>query len=507
MRHAAVAATGPRQFPPPGRAALHRLDSGARCGGPAGDCFARVIIVTLQNKTNPAGAPLGRTQMETVRSKSLAAVFEHNSRFIPGGISSANRAIDPPIAFVKGDGAYMWDTDGKRYIDYHAGFAPHLLGHNFQPVNQAAIDVLHTGDSLFGAGPSLLEGRLAELICKTIPSVDKVILLNTGSEATSLAVRLSRAITQRQHFIVMQGGYNGNHDELACNVFNSLEEIGPRVSPGEYPLRPLGAGTVIESQHLVHAVNFNDLESVRYICRRYPIATVITEPVLQNIGVVRPRPGYLQGLRELADEFGFVLTFDEVKTGFRHCLRGYAAASGVTPDLVVYGKAIANGFPLAVVGGRREFIDFANHRDPQRRPFVAGTYNGHPVAVAAAIRTIEYLASNENTVYPRLESLGQQMQQGMQELFARHGLTACVAREGSAFSFYFCARVPEDLHDIIAGHDFEKDVALRRALIREGVFFIPIATKQCSISAAHTAADIELTLQKLDRVLKKLSPC
>src|SRR5690606_36453404 len=214
--------------------------------------------------------------MGSTTSKQLKALIERNSAFIPGGISSANRAIDPPIAFVRGEGAYLWDIDGRRYIDYHAAFAPYLLGHNFRPVNQAVIEVLGSGESLFGAGLSVLEGQLAELVCRAVPFIDKVTLLNTGSEATSLAIRLSRAVTQRQHFIVMQGGYNGNHDELACNVFNSIEEIGPRVSPGEYRLRPVGAGSTIESTRFVHVVNFNGLESVRYVCRRYPIAAVIT---------------------------------------------------------------------------------------------------------------------------------------------------------------------------------------------------------------------------------------
>lgn len=422
----------------------------------------------------------------------------HNRAYIPGGISSANRMIDPALAFVRGDGASLWDIQGRRYIDYHAAFGPYFLGHNFAPVNQAAIAVMEAGDSLFGAGPSGIEGRLAELVCKTVDTVDKVTLLNTGSEATSLAIRLSRAITRRHHFIVMQGGYNGNHDELACNVFNSLEEIGPRVSPGEYPLRPVGAGTTIEDTRFVHAINFNDLESVRYVCRRYPVAALITEPILQNIGVVRPRPGYLEGLRQLADEYGFALIFDEVKTGFRHAVGGYSAISGVRPDLVVYGKAVANGFPLAMVGGRREFMDYLNHADPARRPFLAGTYNGHPVPVAAAIKTIEYLVANQNTLYPRIEKLGQRIENGMQEIFARHGITACVSRQGSAFSFYFMPEPPRDLHDIIEGHDMKRDVALRRAMIERGVFFIPIATKQCSISAAHTQEDIDFTLQQFD---------
>src|ERR1700678_852194 len=229
------------------------------------------------------------TSMNSTASGTLASLMACNSAYIPGGISSTNRAIDPPIAFVKGQGAYLWDIDRKRYIDYHAAFAPYFLGHNFSPINEAVSEVLRSDESLYGAGPAVLEGRLAQLVCDNIPIAEKVSLQNTGSEATSLAIRLSRAVTGRKHFIVVQGGYNGNHDELACNVVNSIADIGPRVSPGEYPLRPMGAGTTIESTHLVHPVNFNDLDSVRYVCMRYPIAAMITEPILQNIGVVRPR--------------------------------------------------------------------------------------------------------------------------------------------------------------------------------------------------------------------------
>jgi glutamate-1-semialdehyde 2,1-aminomutase len=414
------------------------------------------------------------------------SVLERNRRFIPGGISSVNRAIDPAITFTKGEGAYLWDAAGKRYIDYHAGFAPYFLGHNFAPINDAAAIALKNGDSLFGAGPS------------------KVTFLNTGSEATSLSIRIARAVTQRSHIIVMQGGYNGNHDELACNVFNSLADIGPRVSPGEYPLRPLGAGTTIEQTHYVHAINYNDLDSVRYICRRFPVAALITEPLLQNIGVVKPQPGFLEGLRDLADEFGFVLVFDEVKTGFRHALGGYAQVCGVTPDLVVYGKAVANGFPLALVGGKAEYMDSIIDPDPARRPFVAGTYNGHPVAVAAATETVRYLAANKDNIYPKMEAMGGWMETGITDTFSRRGIPACVARQGSAFSFYLMARPPKDLHDIIEGHDFARDVALRRALIQRGVFFVPIATKQCSLSAAHSEDDVQFTLEQFESAVNAI---
>jgi glutamate-1-semialdehyde 2,1-aminomutase len=429
---------------------------------------------------------------------SAQSVLEHNRRYIPGGISSVNRSIDPAITFVKGEGAYLWDSEGKRYIDYHAGFAPYFLGHNFKPINDAAAEALASGDSLFGAGPSIAEGRLAELICEHVPAAEKITFLNTGSEATSLAIRIARAVTGRSHVIVMQGGYNGNHDELALNVFNTAAEIGPRVSPGEYPLRPLGAGTTVTQTRFTHAVNYNDLESVRYVCRRYPVAALITEPLLQNIGVVKPKPGYLEGLRGLADEFGFLLVFDEVKTGFRHALGGYAELSGVAPDLVVYGKAVANGFPLAAVGGKRAHLDSIIDPDPARRPFVAGTYNGHPVAVAAAIETVRYLIANRDSLYPRMEAMGAQMEKGILDIFARRGISACVARQGSAFSFYLMEKPPADLHDIIEGHDFARDVALRRALIQRGVFFVPIATKQCSLSAAHSDADVRFTLEAFE---------
>jgi glutamate-1-semialdehyde 2,1-aminomutase len=434
--------------------------------------------------------------------KARAALADAHA-FIPGGVSSINRVIDPPIAFVKAKGAHLWDIDGNRFLDLHAAFAPYFLGHNFGPVNDAVVDVLKNDGSLFGAGPSVLEGQLAGLVCKHIRLVERMTLLNTGSEATSLAIRLSRAITGKAHFIVMQGGYNGNSDELACNVFNSIAEIGPRVRPGEYPPLPLGAGTTIQQTRFVHPINFNDLESVRYVCRRYPIAALITEPVLQNIGVVLPQRGYLEGLRDLADEFGFVLVFDEVKTGFRHALDGYSAIAGVRPDLVVYGKAVANGFPLAMVGGRRDYLDYIVHPDTSRRPLVSGTYNGHPVPVAAAIRTIEHLAANRQTLYPAVEALSMSLQNGLQQIFERQGVVATVVRQGSALSFYFMPNPPFDFHDMLENHNFELDVALRRALIRRGVFVMPVATKQLSLSCAHTAADVDFALEQFASALRE----
>tara|TARA_R110002096_G_scaffold101547_9_gene224585 strand:+ start:577 stop:1899 length:1323 start_codon:yes stop_codon:yes gene_type:complete len=422
--------------------------------------------------------------------------------YLPGAVSSMNRLVSPSIGFERGDGAYMWDSDGKKYTDFHAAFAPHLLGHNNKEVNDAVIETIGKQRSLFGSGPVALEGELAALLCTEIAALEKVTFLNTGSEATALAVKLSRAVTGRDHFIVVQGSYNGNTDELACNVFNTLEEIGPRVSPGEYPIRPLGAGTVIDQQRLVHVVNFNDLDSIRYVCSRYPVAAVITEPVLQNIGVVKPDDGYLAGLRALADELGFLMIMDEVKTGFRQGVGGYAAVADVSPDLFTYGKAVANGFPIAILGGKSKYMDVLASPDLSRRPLVAGTYNGHPVGVAAAIATVNILKSQGEVIFSHLEKLGALAEQGITDVLTARGVAGVVARVGSAFSFYFMDHAPRDFHDLLVNHDFNRDVEVRRKMIGEGAYLVPVATKQCSISAAHTEGDIEFMVERFAAALR-----
>ena len=432
-----------------------------------------------------------------------ARILEHNRRFIPGGVVSLNRAIQPEIVFVKGEGPWMWDADGNRYLDYHAAFAPHFLGHNDPYVTDAVRRALDQQQSLYGTGTTELEGRLAELICTHIDFVDSIQLLNTGSEATYQALRLARAATGRDHIIVTQGGYNGWHNDVACNLMTPLDQVGPRRSPGEYPYLPISAGIPREHRNLVHPVNFNDPESVAWVCERYPVAGLLTEPILQNIGIVKPGAGYLQSLRNLADKYAFVLIFDEVKTGFRHALGGYASISGVRPDIAVYGKAVANGYPVAVIGGRRDLMDYFAHPDPARRVLLAGTYNAHPVPTAAAVATIERLLANDGEVYRHVEAMGAQMEQGLLEILKRRDLEAVVARQGSAFCIYFMDHLPVDWHDIAAHHDMRLDETMRRGLIEEGVYFFPLATKQCSISAAHRAEHITETLERVDSVLSK----
>ena len=441
--------------------------------------------------------------MTLSRTKSQAQLAA-NSRWIPGGVVSLNRKIEPTLSFVRGVGSRVSDADGNEFIDYQAGFSANFLGHNDPDVNAAVHQALRDERVLMSAGPTDREGELAELICRHVPFVEKVQITNTGSEATFHAVRIARAATGRDHVIIMQGGYNGWHNDVAANVISSLADIGPRVSPGEYPFDAISAGIPDAHKQLVHIVNYNDLESVRLMAGSHPVACVILEPILQNIGVVKPQPGYLAGLRALADEFGFLLIFDEVKTGFRHALGGYQSICGVQPDLSSFGKAVANGYPLGVIGGKRQFMDYFIHPEKSKRVLIAGTYNAHPLPVAAAIASIRKLADPQADVYGHTQKLGQWLETGIGELLKTRGKPFHFAREGSAFCLYFMDHAPRDYHDLAEHHDFDFDKRVRARLIEEGVFQFPMPIKQGSISFAHTQRDIEETLAKTARVFDEL---
>ena len=433
-----------------------------------------------------------------------AEIYKKNKNVIPGGVVSVNRAVAPEIAFLRGQGSRVWDADGNEYIDYHAGFAPYILGHNDPDVNAVVKKALDDGQTLMGSGTNVWEGRCAELIVEHVPSVEQVMLTNTGSEATFHAIRLARAYTGRNGVIVMQGGYNGWHNDVAVNVMTPLDVIGPRVSPGEYKKVPLSAGIPDHVLDDVHVVNYNDLDSIRWVMDNHDIAVVITEPILQNIGIVKPVEGYLEGLRQLCSERDVVLVFDEVKTGFRHAIGGYQSVCGVMPDLSVFGKAIANGYPIGAIGGRKDLMQYFVHEDVAKRVLIAGTYNAHPVPTAGAIGTMEKLATHVDETYGRLYDLGARMETGLVGLFEEFGIEATVCRQGSAFCAYFMDHAPVDWHDVASHHNFELDERYRKALIDLGVYHFPLATKQGSISLAHSEDDIDLTLEKTRVVLKAL---
>ena len=397
-------------------------------------------------------------------------LLKNNEKWIPGGVVSLNRKSDPNICFTKGSGSRVWDIEGNEYIDYQAGFAAAFLGHNDPDVNNAVKESLANNTILMGAGPTDLEGQLAELFCQCVPSVEQIQLTTTGSEATYHAIRIARAVTKRDHVIIMQGGYNGWHNDVAGNVISNLSDIGARVSPGEYPFDSLSAGIPQSHKTLIHVINYNDLDSVRYVMKRYPVACVILEPILQNIGIVKPLPGYLEGLRKLADEDGFLLVFDEVKTGFRHALGGYQSICGVTPDLSTFGKAVANGYPMGVIGGKRKFMDYFVHPQKSERVLIAGTFNAHPLISIAAIATLQKLASPKHKVYEHVNKLGKILEQGLTEIFNRYDSPFYVAREGSAFCVYFMDHAPVDFHDIALNNNFAFDKEYRLKLIEKGIF-------------------------------------
>lgn len=434
------------------------------------------------------------------------ATFEHlvtdAEQFIAGGVVSLNRKVNPHIIFREGKGSKIYDINGKEYIDYHAAFAPHLLGHNYDEVNQAVIDTINSNLSLTGSGTNELEIRLAKMLCQLIPSLELVQITNTGSEATAHAIRLSRAYTGREHIILMLGGYNGWHNDVARMVTPSLQQTGPRQIPGEYPFNASSAGIPEAVKSKVHIVNYNDLESVEFILKKYPVACLLTEPVLQNIGVVLPEKGYLEGLILLCEQYGAVCIFDEVKTGFRSGLQGYQGIAGVSPHLSVFGKAVANGYPLGVIGGKKDIMKLFDAPEPEKRVLIAGTYNAHPVNTAAAVATLEILQRPE--VYGHIEKVSNQFYEGLKKIYAEKGIAAVVSSNASASCTYFCEKAPRDLHDILMHHDFTFDLAYRKALIEKGIYVIPIACKQHSVSYSHSEEDINITLDRAREVLQSI---
>ncbi|HET9027882.1 MAG TPA: aspartate aminotransferase family protein [Trueperaceae bacterium] len=439
---------------------------------------------------------------------SLAAatqrIWERNQRYIPGGLFSLNRHIEPVRVFERGKGAYLWDIEGNRFIDYHAAFAPYFLGHGDPEVDGAVIDVIKSGASLFGAGTTAWEGELAELIVESVPTLDQVQVTNTGSEATSYAIRLARAHTGRDGVLLVQGGYNGWEDDVAFNLMDPAEAQTTRDDGRGLNLRPLSTGIPATVKANTYVIQFNDLAAAEQVLRDGDIAVLILEPILQNVGIVKPEPGYLEGLRELCDRYGTVLVFDEVKTGFRHALGGYQSLCGVRPDLSTFGKAIANGYPLGVIGGKREVMAHAADPDPKKRVLIAGTYNGHPVPVAAAIATLRKLRGRTDEIYGHTDALGAQMEEGLQRIFAGASYPVTIVRQRSAFVVYFMDHAPKDWLDIARHHDMERDKAYRNRLIENGVFHFPTPTKQGSISFAHTAADISKTLEVTERIVGEM---
>ncbi|QBD76472.1 aspartate aminotransferase family protein [Ktedonosporobacter rubrisoli] len=419
------------------------------------------------------------------------AIIELAQRSIPGGVSSANRLVEPNLVFTCAQGAYIFDAEGKRYIDYHAAFGPPLLGHCNQEVNQRVIETLSQID-VVGVGSNELEAQLAAKLCQHIPCAEKVLFCNSGSEATYAALRLARAVTGRRKIIKFQGCYHGWHDAILMNVISPAEKLGQK--------DPLSAGMLPEAVENTLVLPFNDLEAVRQTLEQQgqEIAAIILELIPHNIGCVLPQPAFVKGLRDLTRQYGSVLIFDEVVTGFRHGLGGYQKVLGITPDLTTMAKAIANGYPLAMLAGRADLLD---HCKPGGDVFFAGTFNAHPVGVAAALATLEILERSES--YAHIFGLGARMRQGLCDIIQKYSLKATVAGFGSIFLVYFMEPPIESYADLLR-NDATKFVAYRRKMIARGIYELPVNLKRNHISLAHTSADIAETLEVAEAVLREL---
>jgi glutamate-1-semialdehyde 2,1-aminomutase len=410
---------------------------------------------------------------------------------IPGGYNSNQRGIDPPIAIRRAQGAYFEDVEGRHYLDYHAAFGPMVLGHCYPEVVDAVASALRETD-LYGVGITEMEVALARKIVDHVPSVDEVLLCNSGSEATYHAIRLARAVTGRPKLIKFQGCYHGWHDAVLRNVLSRPEMVGQRDA--------LSAGMADAVVDNTLVCRFNDLEDVERTLRSNPdqVAGIILEPIPHNVGTLLPEPGFLEGLRALCDREGIVLIFDEVISGFRHHVGGYQTVCGVTPDLTTMGKAMANGFPMAAIGGKRRLMDHFNS-NPGGDVFFAGTYNGHAAGVVAALATIELLETGK--VQEHTGRLGDRLRTGLQEIADRAGVPALATGFGSIFVLYFM-HGPARSYDDLLRNDADLFVRYRQELIKRGVFELPVNLKRSHVSYSHTDQDVDRTLQAAEDSLK-----
>ena len=402
---------------------------------------------------------------------------------IPGGVNSGQRSIPglEGLVIASTEGARFTDGDGRTYIDFHSAFGPPLLGHGDPDVDRAAAEAARRVD-LMGVGITELEVELAERLVEHVPSVDRVLVTATGSEATFHALRLARAATGRHRVLKFQGCYHGWHDAVAMNVISPADRLGHRDL--------MSTGMMPETVEATVVVPFNDLEATERVLAQGDIAALIVEPIPHNIGAVLPTDEFLPGLRALCDRYGTIFVLDEVITGFRHALGGFQSICGVTPDITTMGKAMGNGYPIGAIGGRADLMDQFS-TTPGHPVFFAGTYNGHPGCVAAAIATIDKLASEP--VHEHVFALGERARAGLTDLFESLGQPAQVSGYGSVFVTYFVDHPVRDYGDLV-DNDVELFTSLRLAQMEHGVFELPLNLKRSHFSYAHTEDDVDKLL-------------
>jgi glutamate-1-semialdehyde 2,1-aminomutase len=417
-----------------------------------------------------------------VQTQHSDVLFARARELMPGGVSSPVRAFKAvggtPRFIARGDGAYLVDVDGNRYIDYVLSWGPLILGHAPAPV-VAAVQTAAARGASFGA-PTEAELRLAELIVAAVPSVEMVRFVNSGTEATMSALRLARASTRRTKILKFAGGYHGHADMLLVAAGSGALTLGVPDSPG---VPPGATGETLVAP-------YNDLASVARLFAEYPdqIATVIVEPVAGNMGCVPPQSGFLEGLRTLTHERGALLIFDEVMTGFRVAYGGAQARYGVTPDLTCLGKIVGGGLPAAAYGGRRDILSLVAPSGPV---YQAGTLSGNPLAMAAGIAQLEAL--REPGVYERLDALTASLAQGLAAAARESGVAIYQTQVGSMFGTFF---TDEPVRDEAAAKrcDTRAYATFFHAMLDQGIYLAPSQFEAGFLSLAHTDEDIERTI-------------
>lgn len=423
------------------------------------------------------------------KTDASAAALRRAEALMPGGVSSPVRAFKAvgggPLFMASGSGSTIRDADGNAFIDYVMSWGPLILGHAHPKVVEAVAAALAAGSS-FGA-PTVREVELAERIARAMPAVEQVRFVNSGTEATMSAVRLARAATGRPGIVKFEGCYHGHVDALLVKAGSGAMTFGSPSSPGV-------PADVVRHTHLAR---FNDLGSVRQACDAAGggVAAIIVEPVVGNMGCVPPAEGFLSGLRALADDFGAILIFDEVMTGFRVAWGGAAARYGVRPDLVTLGKVIGGGLPVGAYGGRRDLMQQVSPVGPV---YQAGTLSGNPLAMAAGIATLDVLAAPGT--YEALEKTAARLEAGLAAAVAEAGAPARVQRVGSMLSLFFSAEAVTD-YESASRCDTEAFGRFFRGMLAWGVYLPPSQFEAWFVSLAHTEGDVDRTVEAAHRVL------
>jgi glutamate-1-semialdehyde 2,1-aminomutase len=433
---------------------------------------------------------VGRLRLKTRNSNKLFA----KARFvIPGGVNSPVRAFQSvgrsPLFIKRASAAYLWDEDHNKFIDYVGSWGPMILGHANPAITKAVRDAVKRGSS-FGA-PTKAEVQMAELLCKLVPSIEMVRLVNSGTEATMSAIRLARAYTGRDKIIKFAGCYHGHGDSFLIKAGSGALTFGVPDSPG--------VPTTIAINTLT--AQYNDLASVRRLFEQYAgqIAAVIVEPIAGNMGCVPPQPGFLQGLRSVCTEQKSILIFDEVMTGFRVALGGAQQLYNITPDLTTLGKIIGGGLPVGAYGGKREIMQLVAPSGPM---YQAGTLSGNPLATAAGIAILKLIAAHK-LLYRRLEERGAQLQDGMETNLQKLGLPYRVNRVGSMFTLFF---TPHPVTNYATAKTANTELFSRyfNLMLQQGIYLPPSQFETAFFSTAHTDRLIEKTLKAQYRALQLL---